>query len=416
MRLDKVLGRWIKKLPRAIAANDDSRADKSPASDPGLLVDQFRRISQSNVEAAVSFMEHRYQWSKRDLGENFSVDGGLERVIMDPGSGNLAGFVDNPNEIYDIEGEISERMNDGDSRVEEYIQSVEKKTQEEDRNIEILRRKYEESVRGKCENFHFMDDIGEGGVFESKLLAAGIRCALILTDTFYTRDTDFYKNLILIFRKNEIPYVEFTNIQPNLDRKLIFRIHEFASDHDVNSVVAVGSMSTVDISKILLPKLMKPNIIRLHRTREFDLAIASNYSIFSIPTYVVPDPKVNSRSAVRNNLFLPDNDFFGNVMYLKNEIDDSDGVFYCTDVFNFLEKEKIMEALHETFFRLVFSYFDLSASDELLAEIIRNIKEILRLMEVVTLTEQFEKGDRYEFMRIVSFTMDGRLMVDSWDF
>lgn len=421
MKIHKVLGKWMEKLPKASLSKEDAegvRMESNVLSNPELVVEQFRKISQNNVDAAVSLMEHRYMWAKKDLGHDVEVDGGLERIILDPSSEHLEGVVDNPNEIYDVGERISEKMNDKTDAIEEYTKDMELKKKDEERSIEIFRRKYEESIKGKFQNFHFMNDILDGDLFRSKIRTSDIKCVLVLSDTFYTRDMPIYKKVIEMFKdkRNGIRYVEFTNIQPNLDRKLIFRMHEFAHDHDVNAIVVIGSMSTVDLAKILLPKIMKPNIIRLHKTRELDLAIASNYYIFSIPTCVVPDPKVNARSAVKNNLFLPDKCLSGHVMYLKNEIDDSDAVFYCTEIFDSMGVDKIMQALHETFFRLVFSYFDLSAGDQMLAEIIKNIKEILRIMEVVSLTEQFEKGDRYEFLKIVSFTMDGRLMVDAGDF
>ncbi|GCE63777.1 iron-containing alcohol dehydrogenase [Candidatus Mycoplasma haematohominis] len=382
-------------------------------------INDLKSISEDNLRNAITFLDHRLRWTKRNLEEyeDSNVSGqDLQRVILNPNEAALIDFE------YDIEevskaAEFSNEFVDRETKnIKAYVKDLEAKTAQEFKKSEDLKTQQDEIIKGKFNNVSFLNSIEDSGLFISQLKQAEVRCALLLTDSFFTRDTDFYKRITDLLDRNKISFVEFTNIQPELDRKLIFRISEFANDHDVNALIAIGSMSTVDIAQILMPKLMKPNIIRLHKTREFEPALAAKYSLFTIPTFVVPDPKVNSRSAIRNRLFLPKYDFFGNILYLKSEIDDAEGVFYCTDVFEILSRDKMQQVLHETFFRLIFCYFDLSSTDSLLDSIVNNIKTVEKLLDVFVFGKELSHEDKRILIHIISSTLDGRSIVDVVDF
>lgn len=63
MKIHKVLGKWMEKLPKASFSKGEAegvRMESNVLSSPELVVEQFRKISQNNVDAAVSLMEHRY--------------------------------------------------------------------------------------------------------------------------------------------------------------------------------------------------------------------------------------------------------------------------------------------------------------------------------------------------------------------
>ncbi|CBY92119.1 conserved hypothetical protein [Mycoplasma haemofelis str. Langford 1] len=264
-------------------------------------------------------------------------------------------------------------------------------------------------------NFHVVDSI-EDSSFERELLASGAKAVLIMSDTAYTRNMKFYKRVVGILQKNGIHFVEYTNIQPNLDRKLVFRISEFANDHEVNAVIVIGSLSTIDLSKIVLPKLIKPHLIRLHKPRLAKSVLAPNYALFSIPTLVVPDLRTNSRSTLKNNVLFPKLDYFGDTIFLTNPVDDSNGVFYCADLFDELDSSKIWELLHETFFRLLLNFFDLSLSPKATDALIHNMRTISWYLSYYDRGNSFSNYDRRQILKIIGTSLNGSAFLDISDF
>lgn len=402
---------------------NDSQAEQEAVCDPEesiFSISDMKATSENNLRNAVAFLDHRFHWTMKNLNmdtQQANVLGqNLKKIILNPGEAPLIDQEYDLEEVTKAAEFLDEYIEASGRNIKDYVKELEEKSAKEFKKSEDLKSQQDAIIKGKFNNVNFLNSIEDSGLFISKLKQSEVRCALLLTDSFFTRDTDFYKRITAVLEKNKISFVEFTNIQPELDRKLIFRISEFANDHDVNSIIAVGSMSTVDIAQILMPILMKPNILRLHKTREFEPTLAAKYSLFTIPTFVVPDPKLNSRSAVKNRLLLPKYDFFGNTLYLKSEIDDSEGVFYCIDVFEMLNKDKVVQVLHETFFRLIFCYFDLSSSEFLLNSIVNNIKIIERLLEVLTLGGGLSHEDKRILIHIISSTLDGRSIVDAVDF
>lgn len=361
-----------------------------------FTLEELAKISDENLKDNKEVLKHY-----TDIRQDVTVDSNfhpslLRNIIVSPGS-HL--HINDPIDLNDFD-------------LKKVLSAPENTKTKLERALKELKNEKEENPeRKKLNNVYIQNSITDGD-FEELIIKSNIRCALLITDGAYTRNLFFYRRVIELLKKNNIPFIEYTNVQPNLDRKLVFRIAEFANDHEVNAIITVGSLSTTDLAKIVLPKLLRPHLVRLHRTRLFKPFLAPNYLLISIPTLVAPDPKLNSKSALKNNVFFPNWDYFGDTIFLNNPIEDADAVFYCADLFEELNNDKVWEILHETFFRLILNYFDFTIDANVKASIVHNIKTINWYLAYFDFGNKLNAYDKFKILEIVASTMDGSSIVD----
>lgn len=262
----------------------------------------------------------------------------------------------------------------------------------------------------KLSNYYIGENIIDQELV-SLIKEKGIKKVLILSDTAYTRHLVLYKKIANKLEELDIPFVEFTHIQPKVTRKMLFDIADFAHDYTIDAVFVVGSDSTIDISKLLLSKLLKPNLIRLNWQKQYPI-FSNNFSIFSFPTIVVPDPKINSKSLFKNKIFCKKWNYFGDTIFLSHPIDDSDAIFYYLPYFFEISESKQLEILHEVFFRLIFNYFDIRGDNETCNQIVANIKTINWYAQYVFSKQKLNIVDVEIIMKIIASTVDGSTFID----
>ncbi|OAL09881.1 hypothetical protein A6V39_04900 [Candidatus Mycoplasma haematobovis] len=361
-----------------------------------FTLEDLTKISDENLKDNKEILKHY-----TDIRTDITVDSNLHpsllrNIIVSPGS-HL--HINDPIDLNNLD--LKKVLSTPENKKSRLEQALKEFNQDKPASLE----------RTKLNNVFIQNSITDGD-FEDLIIKSNIRCVLLITDGAYTRNLQFYRRVIEILKKHNIPFIEYTNVQPNLDRKLVFRISEYANDHEVNAIITVGSLSTVDLAKIVLPKLVKPHLIRLHKTRLFKSFLAPNYLLISIPTLVVPDPKINSKSALKNNILFPNLDYFGDTIFLNNPIEDADAVFYCVDLFEELDNTKVWEILHETFFRLILNFFDFSIDAKVKASIVHNIKTIDWYLAYFDFGNKLNTYDKFKILEIIASTMDGSSFVD----
>lgn len=388
-----------------------------------VSLNNLKDISDRNAELAEKFLVHESEivdekFRKISVDSNLDISE-LENVIID---NKRSLKISRPFELENLIPEEKTYESDDlyvDSKkdaLKKFIRVLEnEKIKKLESEFDSLQ-KENDGIRERIgRNKNFVKHIKDGNL-RRHLKSSNISNVLLMSDTFFTRESKMYKNVVGVLDECNIPYVEFTNIQPNLDRKLVFTMAEFANDHSVNAFIVVGCMSTVHLAKILISKVMKPNLIRLQKSAGIDPIIASKYYIFTIPTVVVPEPKVNARSLLKNSILFPKLDFFCDTILLDNAIDDSTAIFYTEELFNLLSREKLIEVLHETFFRLIMNYFDYSMSDSACDKLVGDIKKILDYLSTLKKRLNLDAESKEEMLRIIASTVDGSSVVDVFDY
>ncbi|CCE66818.1 iron-containing alcohol dehydrogenase [Candidatus Mycoplasma haematominutum] len=252
--------------------------------------------------------------------------------------------------------------------------------------------------------------VGEDAVEEllsKKLAKAGVNALIVLTDDAYTRQLVGYRRIISILQDLKIEFFEYTNIQPLVDRDTALKVVEYAYKCRANSFLVVGSNSLIDFSKLIIKNLIKPNSIKLYSNRSKPV-VSAYYSIFSVPTLVMPSPKIVEQSVLVNKPFLKKLDYFDQSIYLFNPIDSSDHVFYYPVFILEYPKKKQMELLHLLFFKLLFSYFDSELNSKDRMRLIREVKSIEWYLNYLLRNSDLTLVDAKIIMEIAAKCFDGR--------
>ncbi|AFO52221.1 alcohol dehydrogenase [Candidatus Mycoplasma haematolamae str. Purdue] len=242
---------------------------------------------------------------------------------------------------------------------------------------------------------------------EAKLKAAKINSVVVLSDDAYTRQLIGYRKVIQKLEDLGLEYFEYTNVQPKLERSSVGKIVQFAYKHRSNSIIVVGSTTLIDLSKLVIKKLIKPNSIRLTPNGNKPI-VSSYYSIFSIPTLVIPSPKLTEQHLLSNKPIMKSLSYFDQSVYLFNPIDSSDYVFYYPGFLLEYSKPKQLETLHLLFFKLMFNYFDSELTVEQRTRLIRELKSIEWYISYVFRGFSLNLLDAQMIMNIAAKCFDGR--------
>ncbi|AGX88986.1 iron-containing alcohol dehydrogenase [Mycoplasma parvum] len=239
------------------------------------------------------------------------------------------------------------------------------------------------------------------------LKKAKVNSIIILSDDAYTRQLVGYRKLIAALQREELDFYEYTNVRPNLTRSSISQIVDFAYKHRANCVLVVGSNSLIDLSKLVIKKLIKPNSIRI-QSNSHKPVVSAYYSIFSIPTLVIPSPKLVEKHILSNKPIFKNLSYFDQSIYLFNPIDSSDHVFYYPNFLVEYPKSKKLELLHLLFFKLFFYYFDSELNVEERMRLIREIKSVDWYLNYVRNNSDLSLMDCKLIMDIAAKCYDGR--------
>ncbi|MDQ0514084.1 alcohol dehydrogenase YqhD (iron-dependent ADH family) [Mycoplasmoides fastidiosum] len=296
-----------------------------------------------------------------------------------------------------------------DELYQEYLAKIEiEQTQEPPRDDDYV-------VEVEKSAPYLADYVVSSKVFEKylpeELLKKGAKKILILTDTDFQQTTHSYQLLVRALRQHGIFFVEYTNIQPEITKKLVWDVAAFGHEHDVDSVIAFGSWSLIDFSKIVTIKMSNPNLKRLNRASS-ETYTRSNYFVFSIPTLVCMEDGVNSSSVLFNE---PIKKLGGGKKASNNDLlalitpaDNSDCSFFYPEILLEMNPEKLKEALIETYFRIILNLYDAKLSDrtiDLLVTDAKYIRETLRRLQAKKKGLTEKECDRLAL--IIVRTVDG---------
>ncbi|RAO94932.1 alcohol dehydrogenase [Mycoplasma wenyonii] len=241
----------------------------------------------------------------------------------------------------------------------------------------------------------------------SKLKKANINNLVVISDDSYTRQLVGYKRLIILLEDNKIPFLEYTNVQPTLDRESVNKLIRFCHKNKTNSLLVVGSNSLIDLSKLVIRGLIKPSNLKLQPNSPRPV-VSSYYSMFSVPTLVIPNIKLIEQPILTNKPVLKNMNYFDNSVFLFNPIDSSDFVAYCPSLLLEYKKAKQLELAHLLYFRLIFSYFDSELSTEDRMRLIRELKSIEWYLNFLKENNSISLIDAKIIMGIAAKCFDGR--------
>ncbi|WP_391592120.1 Iron-containing alcohol dehydrogenase [[Mycoplasma] cavipharyngis] len=233
---------------------------------------------------------------------------------------------------------------------------------------------------------------------------------LILTDTDYQQTTRTYQLLIKCLRKNGIFFVEYTNIQPRINRKLVWDVAKFGHEYNIDSIIAFGSWPLIDFSKILVVKLANPNLRHLSLSAN-EVYTNANYAVFSIPTIVCMEDNVNATSVLFNSVTDDDGTkkFTGlkDLLSLITPSDNSDCSFFYPEILLELSTNKLKEALIETYFRIILNFFDRQISDATQDQLAEDAKFVHSILTKINQNKKITENDCDQLAVIIVRTVDG---------
>ncbi|WP_237696885.1 iron-containing alcohol dehydrogenase [Mycoplasma suis] len=215
------------------------------------------------------------------------------------------------------------------------------------------------------------------------LRKAKANSVIVITDDAFTRQLVGYRKLIASLEREKLDFYEYTNVQPTLTRESVTQIVSFAYKHRANCLVVVGSSTLIDLSKLVIKRLVKPNSIKI-QSNSHKPVVSAYYSLFSLPTLVIPNNKLVEQQVLSNKVAFKNLTYFDQSVYLFNPIDSSDHVFYYPNFLVEYSKEKQMELLHLLFFKLFFYYFDSQLEIEDRMRLIREMRSIEWYLDFVS--------------------------------
>ncbi|AHC40036.1 alcohol dehydrogenase [Mycoplasma ovis str. Michigan] len=292
------------------------------------------------------------------------------------------------------EERIAKAKENNQNLVEKPSLEIKKKKKKDKRKIPLLN------------NWEVSDDALERSLLP-KLKKAKINNLIVLSDDAYTRQLVGYRKLIVILEDNKIPFLEYTNIQPTLTRESANKLISFCNQHKTNSLLVVGSNSLIDFSKLIMRRLIKPKSLRMQSNTSRPV-VSSYYSMFSLPTLIIPSTKSLEQPILENKPILKNKNYFDNSIFLFNPIDSSDFVAYLPSFILEYKKTKQQELLHLLFFRLIFSYFDSELTTEDRMRLIRELKSIEWYLNYLIESPSLSLIDAKIIMGIAAKCFDGR--------
>lgn len=239
-----------------------------------------------------------------------------------------------------------------------------------------------------------------------------VRKVLILTDTDYQQTTKTYYRLIRVLRENGIPFIEYTNIQPNITKDLVWNVAAFGQEHEIDSILAFGSWSLIDFSKILAIKLARPDLKHLNQSSS-SIYVKSQYHVFSIPTIVCMEDGINARSILLDKDIYQEkkvdkvNLSLDKSIALLTPADNSDCSFFFPEILMDLSHGKLQEAIIETFFRTIQNFFDEKIIPEVEDVLIKDARYLIEILKYLQNHKTITTNQADELALVIVRNVDG---------